>query len=62
MWEQSMEGMKGLVMKTTNPTSYTYLAERSGQSSLQSKVRFNYIFMWSMILKPYLAQPLKREV
>jgi len=38
MWEQSMEGMKGLVMKTTNPTSYTYLAERSGQSSLQSKM------------------------
>lgn len=31
MWEQSMEGMiKNLIMKTTNPPIYTYIAERSG--------------------------------
>ncbi|KAG0583642.1 hypothetical protein M758_3G151900 [Ceratodon purpureus] len=31
MWEQSMEGMmKSLIMKTTDPPIYTYIAERSG--------------------------------
>ncbi|CAM6058738.1 unnamed protein product [Sphagnum tenellum] len=31
MWEQSMEGMMGLVSKST-PSGYTFLAERSGSS------------------------------
>jgi hypothetical protein len=39
MWEQSMEGMMGLVSKST-PSGYTFLAERSG-STLFNKVPNN---------------------
>jgi hypothetical protein len=39
MWEQSMEGMMGLVSKST-PSGYTFLAERSG-SNLFNKVPNN---------------------
>lgn len=31
MWEQSMDGMmQSLIMKTTNPPVYTYIAEKTG--------------------------------
>lgn len=40
MWDKSMEGMMGLVQKST-PSGYTYLAEWSG-SSLINKVLDSY--------------------
>lgn len=50
MWEQSMEGMiKGLIMKTTNPPIYTYIAERSG-NQLIHKVIYSVDYFFSILV------------
>jgi hypothetical protein len=39
MWEQSMEGMmKNLILKTTNPPIYTYIAERNGNQLIHKVI------------------------
>ncbi len=37
MWEQSMEGMMGLIMKSS-PSGYTYIAERTSRDAIKKKV------------------------
>jgi hypothetical protein len=37
MWEQSMEGMMGLIMKSS-PSGYTYIAERTSRDAIRKKV------------------------
>jgi mannosyl-oligosaccharide alpha-1,2-mannosidase len=37
MWEQSMEGMMGLIMKSS-PSGYTYIAERTSHDAIRKKM------------------------